>query len=122
MKLTVNEKQAIEKICAISNKDKRTVREVLLALLKMSTLEMYMAINEDKTKITIPYICDLDVSYSDAVSKKGGYVKINLEAIPNEGLSEEITAIANGDLTPTKDFIKKSIYKSFGDMLEIEND
>ena len=123
MKLSVDEKHAIEKICAISGKDRNTVKDVLKALLIMSTLEIYMSVNEDSHKIIIPYLCNLDISQSERVStEKGGYIHVELDAHINEGLQEEIQNIAVGNLTPSKQFIKKKIVRNLQNILEIDEE
>ena len=54
--LTEAERLYIERIAAISKKDKSTVIDVLRACLMIGVIELLC----DNNKISIPYVCDLD--------------------------------------------------------------
>ena len=82
MKLSEQEKIAFEKLCAISEKDKKTVVDVLVSLLVMTTKADY----NDENEIIIPFLCNLKFNYKDELTSKGMITKVSLEATPNQAL------------------------------------
>lgn len=117
MKINNLEKEAIEKISAISSKDKNTVKDVLKALLMYSTLEVYASIHEDEQTFVIPYLCTCHASYYESNSK----FLVELNAEPNQAFTKEVSSIAQGDITPSEKFIRKQIVKCVGDIIDITN-
>ena len=116
-KLSLEEKEFLQRICAISKKDKQTVKDVLLSLLMVSTIEIYKETNT----IIIPYICSLKVEHFDKMTPKGVKVEVVLEAIPSTALIEEITAVSEGEITPSEKYVKKQIFKIFLDLLVLDD-
>jgi len=53
----------LEQICAMSKKDKETVRDVLRSLLMVTTANLYF----EKDTIYIPYLCKLKIKYEDVI-------------------------------------------------------
>lgn len=107
MKLSNEEKNFLDKICAVSCKDVNTVRDVLRAILIVSAKEVYAG---SKT-VNIPYVCRLalDTTSSDTV---------RLSAEPNDNFVKEVKAILSGDTSPTEEFIGREISKTLESILE----
>ena len=82
-------KDFLDKIVSISYVDKSTVKEVLQAILKVITVELYA----DSDTIYIPYICSLKISSCDSITQKGLETIVKLEAIPSKNLIEEVKAV-----------------------------
>jgi hypothetical protein len=97
LKLSLEEKNWIDNIVAISCKDKNTVKDVLKALLKAITLEMF----SENYNVCIPYLCNLQIEYSDKITENGLKTDVRLIAEPNEALIQEIEKIIEGEMPPT---------------------
>lgn len=117
MKLSIEEKYFLDKICAVSSKDKNTVKDVLKALLMCTTIEIYA----DSKEMVIPYMCKLKIDYMDNYKEDKHSVVVHLEATPCEGLINEIAAIQEGGITPTQEYIQKMILFDLKNKLEIED-
>lgn len=112
------EKDALEKISVLSGKSPTIVKEVLQSVLIMCTLEIYKQEKkniENIFEIYLPYICKLVLSCTENGLEK----KITLKTIPAKALIEEVTAIMDGDETPTIKFIKNQIKKNIDSLLEV---
>jgi hypothetical protein len=119
LKLDNVEKEFIEKIAAISGKDKSVIKEVLKALLIASTLEIYAAMNEDEQILIIPYTCKCIVRYCDKCEDDVTGTKVSIEAQPSQALIEEISNISEGNITPTERQIRRHIIKDIQQILDI---
>ncbi len=117
MKLTLEEKNFIENIVAISALDKKSVKNFFRSLLMAST----MAIYADENEIVIPYLCKIKIDYHDVTTSTGTKPKVTLTAEPCDELIEEITAISEGNQPPSKKYIKKEISEELKNQLEIED-
>lgn len=116
MKLTLEEKNFIERIVAISALDKKSVKTFFRSLLIASTIAVY----SEEDEIVIPYLCKLKIKYNDYLdTKKGSTVKVNMYAEPCEELIAEIKAISEGEQPPSKKYIKKEIFEEIKNKLEI---
>lgn len=115
MKVSDKEKEFFEKLCAISEKDKKTVKDVLISLLVIMTKADYMGDNE----IVIPFICSLRFDYNDVLTSKGMLTKVGLVAEPMQALINEFSAISEGETTPSEKYYKKRIFNSVKSTLEI---
>lgn len=116
--LSDKEKLFVERISCISRKDKSAVIDVLRACLMANTIEVLQGNNE----ISIPFICDLKITYNDRQTKQGVVTDIQMEATPNRGLIDEIVAISEGEETPSEQFFKKGIHSKLKSLLDIEDD
>ena len=116
-KLNDEEKDILEKISSISTRDKTIVKDVFKALLKTIVYKLYM----DDNEIHIPYIGSLKIEYHDKLVHDHVEVVTDLTCTPSESLMAEIRAISEGNITPTKEYIKKRITKKFEELLEIED-
>jgi hypothetical protein len=114
LKLSLEEKDFLDRIVSISCVDKTVVKEVLQAILKMITIELYADFNT----IYIPYICSLNVTSYENLSSKGVETIVELEATPSKNLIEEVIAISEGEITPTQEYTRQKIYKSLEDKIE----
>lgn len=114
LKLSSEEKDFLDKIVSISYVDKSTVKEVLQAILKVITVELYA----DSDTIYIPYICSLKISSCDSITQKGLETIVKLEAIPSKNLIEEVKAVNDGEITPTQEYTRQKILKSLEDKIE----
>ena len=115
MKLSEQEKIAFEKLCAISEKDKKTVVDVLVSLLVMTTKADY----NDENEIIIPFLCNLKFNYKDELTSKGMITKVSLEATPNQALINEFSAISEGETTPSEKYYNKRQFKLYKNSLGI---
>jgi len=115
--LSDKEKLYVERIAAVSRKDKSAVIDVLRACLISGTIELLCG----KEEISIPFICDLKISYNDRITKQGVVTDIQMEATPNRGLVDEIVAISDGEETPSEQYFKKGINSKLKSLLDIEN-
>jgi len=115
--LTDKEKLYVDRIAAISRKDKSAVIDVLMACLVSGTIELLSGRDE----ISIPFLCDLKIDYKDVEIKTGRITEVNLEAKPCRALVEEIIAISEGDELPSERFFKAGITKKFRALLDIED-
>jgi len=116
LKLTLEEKNFIENIRAISALDKKSTKTFFRSLLIACTMAIYAG----KDEIIIPYICKLKISYNDHHTPKGSKVKVHIEAEPCDELIEEIKAISEGEPPPSKKYIKKEISEEIKNKLEID--
>jgi len=116
MKLTLEERNFVEKITAISALSKRSVKTFFKSLLMACSASVY----SDENEIIIPYLCKLKIKYNDYVTEKGTKVKVMLEAEPCDELIDEIKAISEGNQPPSKKFIKKEIAEELKNKLEID--
>ena len=64
MKITQDERLILERVSAICGKDPKVVSEVFKGLLIATSLEL-LSSKENNAKITIPYLCNLLISYYD---------------------------------------------------------
>jgi hypothetical protein len=115
MKLSEKEKDAFEKLCAISEKDKKTVMDVLISILVMTTKADY----NDESEITIPLLCNLKFDYKDELTSRGMLTKVLLEATPNQALINEFSAISEGETTPSEKYYNKRQFKLYKKSLGI---
>lgn len=114
--LTEKETLYIERIAAISCKDKSAVIDVLRACLISGTIELLSGKNE----ISIPFICDLKIDYKDKHTKQGLITEVELQATPNQALVREVIAISDGEETPTEAYFKKGIQSKLKQLLNVE--
>lgn len=118
MKLSLEEKEALQKIKAISRKDENVLVDVFISLIHCMTIAVY----KEKNEIIIPYLCTLRLNFFDENTAKGTVTKIILEAEPSEFLKQEITAISEGEDTPSLKHIKKKIFGKFKQFLELDSE
>ena len=116
--LTEAERLYIERIAAISKKDKSTVIDVLRACLMIGVIELLC----DNNKISIPYVCDLEINFQDKDTKLGRITDVQLTATPNRGLIDEVIAISEGGESPTELYFKKHILNKFEKLLDVQNE
>ena len=114
-KLDLIEKLYIKKIAALSKKDKDAVRDVMLAFVKLCTIDLYAG----KKEIIIPYVCKLKVNteYVEINGKKEE--KVILEAEPARAFLEEFFAIREGRETPSERYLMRQIDKKLQDLLKL---
>jgi hypothetical protein len=110
-----------EQICAISKKDKETVRDILRAILMVATANLYF----DKDEIIIPYLCKLKIAYSDAIrvnkktSKCWSTTDISITAEPMTALIKEIVSINEGDDPESLYHLDNRIAMKMSQLLEV---
>lgn len=119
MKMTPTEKDFLNKIAVISAKDVSTVRDVLRAILKSVTMELMCK----SDKFIIPYLCEFKIEHYEKIRKKR-YVEtvVKLRAKPSQTLVNEITAVSEGEVSPTGNYIKNQIMKTFQNLLELSTE
>lgn len=115
-KLSNSEKDILEKVIAISTKDKVVVKEVFKALLKVITYKLY----QEDNVIDIPYVCRLRIDFHDKLVQDCVEVQVDLIAEPSEALKAEVKAISEGEITPTEEYVMDRIKKSFDETLGLE--
>ena len=115
MKMSPEEKNFLNAISVLSAKDIGTVRDVLRAIIKVVAMEL---ISHSDTVI-IPYLCELKISHSDKLVKGGMETVVKLSAKPCQTLVNEVISIVDGDLTPTAEYVKSKINKTFQNILEL---
>jgi hypothetical protein len=118
LKLTLEEKEFLQKIKAISRKDESTLMDVFISLIHCMTIAVYKEQNE----IIIPFLCKLKLEYFDEATSKGTVTKIVLNAEPSEFLKQEISAISEGEDTPSLKYIKKKIFGKFKQYLDLDTE
>ena len=110
MELPDIEKIALEKIAALSTKDRTTVREVLYAILTYITLTMYEEDIENENKeIIIPYIGKLKLKYKEDSVEEGYASSVIVEADAAPTLIQEFVCLKNGEDPPSKKFYRRQI-------------
>jgi len=122
MLFTAEEKDFFEKICAVSRKDKATVKEVLLAILFVATKQSYAAKYSKKefVELTIPYICSLKWKYKDKFVGTGVTTNVEMDAVASNALIRELSCISDDVTTPTENYIKNLIANHIDDILELD--
>ncbi len=113
-KLDLDEKLFVRKIAALARKDKDTIRDVMLAFVKMATIELYSG----KEEIIIPYICKIKVSTKKVQTYSGLIDEVIFEAAPARTFVEEFNAIHQGRTTPSEKYLKRQIDRKFQDLLK----
>jgi len=113
-KLSLEEKDFLDRIVSISGLDHVMVKEVLQSTLKMITIELYSGNNE----IQIPYLCKLNLSSYEKLENTGVATIVETEAEPSQHLINEIRAINEGEITPTQQFTRQKIYKKIEEIVE----
>jgi hypothetical protein len=118
-KITLEEKTAVQKICAVAKKDKAVVHDLLYSILLYTTKELY----KGNRSIVIPFICTLNIEEKDILNTKDNITekKVMLSATPLQGLIDEITAISNDEITPSEKYLKKKIFSRLKDLLEVDD-
>lgn len=118
-KITLEEKEAINKICAVAKKDKSVVSDLLYSLLLYITMELY----KGNRSIIIPFICNLNIEEKDVLNSKEGVVekKIELTALPLQGLIDEVVAISKDEITFSERYLQKKIFNWLCEKLEIDD-
>ena len=114
-KLSLEEKDFLNKIVCTSGIDQVIVKEVLQAILKMITIETYW----ENEELVIPYICSLKLSSFEKIKKEGVETEVELKAKPSKHLISEIKSINEGDITPTQNLTRQKIFKEIEDTLEL---
>lgn len=121
------EKDFFDTICAISGKDKETVREVLRSLLLTIVANVYTQ-EEKEVKVCIPYICDLLISYKDVIrkdedsNKSWREVKVDLKADPVYALQKEIEFIHEGEDPPSLLYLEDKLKRRINEILDLPDD
>jgi hypothetical protein len=106
LRLSLEEKDALEKIAALSLYDKKIVENVFISLLKVISLELF----KDENTIYIPYIGALTISYKDKIiSGEGIDVVVNLQVEASESLQQEVKQFSEGEILPTQDYMRLKI-------------
>lgn len=116
-RLDLDEKLFVRRVASIARKDKDTIRDVMLALLKMATIELYGGAET----IVIPYICRLKVIRKEIQTYKGPDYEVTLEATPNRSFVEEYRAIHENRTTPTEKYIRRQIDNKFLELLKLDH-
>lgn len=115
LKLSIEEKDALEKIAAISLYDKKIVENVFISLLKVVSLELFKDVNT----IYIPYIGAVTINYSDEfIPEIGIDVKVNLQMEPSENLKLEVKQFSEGEILPTQEYIRLKISENLTERVE----
>lgn len=116
LKLSLEEKDALEKIAALSLYDKKIVENIFISLLKVISLEMFKDVNT----IYIPYIGSITIDYKDEIiSGEGIDVVVSLQAEPSESLKQEIKYFSEGEILPTQEYIRSKISKNLYDRVDM---
>jgi len=123
MRLSTEEKNYVNKICAVTGKDDSTVREVLRGILVTAILEVYAGRNE----FIVPYIGKIKTAHKNIVhQKKENSSKINLklilETIPSKWLKREYKSVIEGNITSSAKFVRSQIQKNIRNMLDVSED
>jgi hypothetical protein len=116
LKLSMEEKDFLDKVVAFSGIEKTQVKEVFKALLRVTSLLLH----GDNNEIYIPFICKLLIDHTDVLTDKGIKTHVKLTALPSECLRGEVTAICEGDILPTERYLKKQIIEKFQQITGVE--
>lgn len=104
-KLSLEEKDYIDRISGILGYDKNVVKDVFQTFLNLVTIELYSGSNT----IYIPYVCSLEVDSHEKLGKAGVQTVVELQAQPMQSLIDEVKAVSEGDITPTRLYMRKQI-------------
>jgi hypothetical protein len=104
-RLSLEEKDFLDRVSAVSGYDKTIVRDVFQSFLNIITLELYSGCNT----INIPYVCSLEIDSYEKIQQNGVETIVELQAIPSSSLIDEIKAVNEGDITPTQQYIRKQM-------------
>ena len=115
MLLQKEDREFLEKIASVSKHDKSVVYDVMRALLFTYTLEIYKGIEKKdyKPKLTVPFLCNLEVDYEDEVTSKGVISRVKMNAVPQNALIDEINHICAQEETPSYKSIEKQLEEKF---------
>jgi hypothetical protein len=116
LRLSIEEKDALEKISALSLYDKKIVENVFISLLKVISLELF----KDENIIHIPYIGALTISYEDKnIAGEGVDVVVSLQAEPSESLRQEVKQFSEGEILPTQDYMRLKISENIIERVDL---
>lgn len=112
--LSLEEKDFLKKIVAISCVDEITIKNVLQSILKTITIHQYADIKD----IYIPYICKLQINSHEKFYENCIQTIVELKAEPSKNLIKEIKSINSGDITLTQKHIRSKFYKNLKDIIK----
>lgn len=114
MKVSDKEKPWFDKLQSLCKRDKKTIKDVLISILTMMTLEEY----EGNDEVVIPYIGTIKFNYNDETTSKGRITKVTLEMEPSQTMINEFSAISDGEKTPSEKHYQKLLQAYFTDKLD----
>lgn len=118
-KISLEEKDFLEKVSTFSCVNIQTVKNIFKYLLKAITIELY----GENTTIYIPYICKLEIKHYCKTNETGRKeVIVELESTVLDSLKDEIINVEKDDITPTEKDIKKGIINKISNILGVEDE
>ena len=115
LRLSLEEKDFLEKISAISLYDKKIVNDVFISLLHVISLELF---NEENI-IYIPYIGSFNIDYYDKIEPgKGVDIQVSLQAEAADSLKDTIKQFSEGEISPTQDYMRLKISENIKERVE----
>ena len=118
-KMGPEEKVYLDRLVALSGKDANTVRSILRSLIWLFCVDYYSG----ETSIIIPYIAKMDFSFATrSNTNKETKTLVKLKAEACQALIDELGRIYEGDKTETLQYLKKNLFSSVEDILEIKED
>lgn len=126
MKRNFNDRLFIEKVSALSGKDRNVVNDVFQSLIIAVAMEIYQNEykhnKENQAEFTIPYVGTISINFYNKELEKGKVSTIIESKItPSPALEEEVKDILEGNISQTQKMIKKRIQKILLNKLEIED-
>lgn len=114
IKLSQEEKDYVEKIASIINKDKKDVQEVFLALVACITMDIYAK----KTTLHIPYLFKADIKLKKKIIPKGfeHIPEFNVEAA--DAFKDIFEKLNSSEKTWIEEFIQSMLFKEIALRME----
>ena len=115
LKLSLEEKDFLEKVSAISVYDKKIVNDVFISLLHVISLELF----DEENIIYIPYIGNISINYYDKIEPgKGVDIQVDLQAEASDCLKNTIKQFSEGETSPTQEYMRLKITENIRERVE----
>lgn len=114
IKLSQEEKDYVERIASILNKEKKDVQEVFLALITCITMDMYAK----NTEFYIPYLFKSKVKFNKKVIPKGFQYTPELEIQISDAFANIFEKLNSPDKTWIEEFIQSMLFKEISLRIE----
>ena len=117
-RLEEQEKIFLDKLSALSKKDRQTVRDFMLSILNMATIELY----GNTPFFYIPYLCRIDFDIKEKVEESGEkVVVVGMKTTPSRAILDEIQCIYEGTETPSSKYVKRQIAQKFHSLMGLKD-
>lgn len=116
MKLTKDEKQFIERVAAVANKDKNLTRDIWRAFSIALTKELFGGNN----KLILPFVGEVEFEVVNKPAKGGVESRVVSKFTPSEFFTETVADIASGKTTPTERYLEEELERALATLLKAD--